>query len=230
MTLGSRSCWKGIRCATVPVSLDTVNLRCPARIRPEVRGKAKRRPAQTPCAGKQRSPAMPAASAAGGPFECGHPGPARMRSRRPDVAGPAGDLVKLSKIHYSPRETRTSTTLLPARAGVVPWRRCGRCWRGPAPRTRGGGPPASTPASPRWICSPHARGWSHMAAAYRALGALLPARAGVVLVTVSGGIRTPTAPRTRGGGPSHWHSEVSDADCSPHMRVPPADVWAGIVS
>src|SRR5690606_38927780 len=121
---------------------------------------------------------------------------------------------------WSPRapSTPTSSTLLPARAGMVPMWPAGTRWPRPGPRTRGDGP-STRPRPPRTpTCSPHARGWSR-AGPLRGRGpALLPARAGMVPPARSPCRRSPTAPRTRGDGPFGHMVCVPGDVCSPHAR------------
>src|SRR5690606_17133243 len=121
---------------------------------------------------------------------------------------------------WSPTPARhdPSGRLLPARAGMVPGRHLLHPHEHPAPRTRGDGP-AGDGTSPRGPpCSPHARGWSHGAEARARSDPLLPARAGMVPHRAPRAASIPTAPRTRGDGPSATARVSSSDSCSPHAR------------
>ncbi len=109
-------------------------------------------------------------------------------------------------------------TLLPARAGMVPYGgdRLERCT--PAPRTRGDGPAKMGHPSQGLICSPHARGWSREVRSGGRRPRLLPARAGMVPATASWRSRPSSAPRTRGDGPRTMTATTAITACSPHAR------------
>ncbi len=108
--------------------------------------------------------------------------------------------------------------LLPAPAGMVPrpaWRT-----RPPssAPRTRGDGPAAATPPTPRSTCSPHPRGWTPLRRRAPAGDGLLPVPAGMDPHDLDWLLKGFPAPRTRGDGPGSHRTRPTSAECSPHPR------------
>ena len=160
---------------------------------------------------------------------------------------PAGDNVRLGLNGCPPHpqgwssrppDRRRRRALLPAPAGTVPRIRESSAGLRPAPRTRGDGPfdavyrPVAEVCSPHprggprahyaivglVACSPHPRGWSQDLRRGRGRHRLLPARAGMVPSTPRCGTRSPTAPRTRGGGPGQRDRCSGTSPCSPHLR------------
>ncbi|THA72273.1 hypothetical protein E6P78_03105 [Streptomyces sp. A0958] len=78
------------------------------------------------------------------------------------------------------RQSPSSHSLLPARAGMVPGQSGGARSTTPAPRTRGDGPREGVYVQLTRGCSPHARGWSRCRGRRAGRERLLPARAGMV--------------------------------------------------
>ena len=127
------------------------------------------------------------------------------------------------------REPRRARYLLPAHAGMVHWRPVRSRPPPPAPRARGDGP-----LSPRMMtsvppCSPRTRGWSVHAVIVQDGGRLLPVHAGMVLPWVRGPQRIKAAPRARGDGPRYGASCNGFSICSPRTRgwSPPSDAEKG---
>ncbi len=87
-----------------------------------------------------------------------------------------------------------------------------------APRTRGDGPGTADSADRLRLCSPHPRGWSRRVRDPCVRRRLLPAPAGMVPTRPGGSVTDPTAPRTRGDGPSWMTSAAWSMSCSPHPR------------
>ncbi len=95
-------------------------------------------------------------------------------------------------------QTRRSSRVLPAHAGMVPRRlTASRAWTG-APRARGDGPDGLPGTTAQSKCSPRTRGWSPA----RPLARLGPLR----------------APRARGDGPSIEPRAALEQSCSPRTR------------
>ena len=89
------------------------------------------------------------------------------------------------------------------------------------PRTRGGGPTATTVTTATITSAPHARGWSDASRGHEGVDRVRPARAGVVRGGVDGDRRRAGPPRTRGGGPLAVLSPVL-----PHVSAPHARGWS----
>ncbi len=67
-------------------------------------------------------------------------------------------------------------------------------------------------------CSPHPRGWSPRRPHHHPTAGLLPAPAGMVPCRGCAPTSTPTAPRTRGDGPTAGLRVSRATSCSPHPR------------
>src|SRR4051812_19489896 len=91
-----------------------------------------------------------------------------------------------------------------------------RCW--PAPRTRRDGPYVVLAGGDMKACSPHTRGWSRRPVLGVVVQRLLLAHAGMVPPTRWRELGRPTAPRTRGDGPSSPLAGPGPPDCPPHTR------------
>ncbi len=112
----------------------------------------------------------------------------------------------------------SATSLLPARAGMVPSAAAEAHGPWAAPRTRGDGPDRCGERGQEPVCSPHARGWSPVAPGATPSGSLLPARAGMVPARSASATWRVAAPRTRGDGPSTGKTTSKRPPCSPHAR------------
>ncbi len=108
--------------------------------------------------------------------------------------------------------------LLPAPAGMVPAHRTSRTSTATAPCTRGDGPPDEALRRVLTSCSPHPRGWSRPCGWSLCPSGLLPAPAGMVPSPSPPWSRRPTAPRTRGEGPTPVRRRSAMLHCSPHPR------------
>ncbi len=154
-------------------------------------------------------------------------GPARRAAPRTRGDGPSALGAKVEDLGCSPHPRGWSLRrghpfrgrrLLPAPAGMVPFRYISIAPCQPAPRTRGDGPsrrPANTAAP---SCSPHPRGWSLEEAGEHGGAVLLPAPAGMVPPPNWTGSAPSSAPRTRGDGPSGDALRPAPQSCSPHPR------------
>ncbi len=116
------------------------------------------------------------------------------------------------------RDAREHEALLPAHAGVFPWRPAGSSRSTPPPRARGGVPLGIAMPRLRRVSSPRTRGCSLGAVVDDAEVDLLPAHAGVF--PCPSGWPTPeaTPPRARGGVPSPSTSALSPKPSSPRTR------------
>ncbi len=117
-----------------------------------------------------------------------------------------------------PRNHRRQQRLLPAPAGMAPRPRTRPRVRSPAPRTRGDGPWSGRPGTAAATCSPHPRGWPRNHVRLQPAGGLLPAPAGMAPGAVGRRSGPPSAPRTRGDGPSPSLIRSSPSSCSPYSR------------
>ena len=108
--------------------------------------------------------------------------------------------------------------VLPARAGMVPWRCGGKSSGACAPRASGDGPCLPTCPSMGTTCSPRERGWSQPARnGWKNVG-VLPARAGMVPTRLRAPPHRRRAPRASGDGPSPTNSSRGWTRCSPRER------------
>ncbi len=99
------------------------------------------------------------------------------------------------------RQSRSTSSVLPAQAGVAPTARVASPARVSAPRSGGGGPWDFYSAQAVEQCSPLRRGWPLPAVRRPGMGRVLPAQAGVAPTTVSLTGLWRCAPRSGGGGP-----------------------------
>ncbi len=119
---------------------------------------------------------------------------------------------------------RRAQALLPAPAGMVPTARADPSYLQTAPRTRGDGPGWPTVTRNRAPCSPHPRGWSPRGVLALGLLPLLPAPAGMVPTSITAGMITDPAPRTRGDSP-----RLKGWRCGPRVsRSPDPHVRRGL--
>ncbi len=109
-------------------------------------------------------------------------------------------------------------SMLPARAGMVPFPPASANRRRRAPRSRGDGPQSHGVTRFYQMCSPLARGWSPEPDGDRVRAGVLPARAGMVPSTAPAPSRPGRAPRSRGDGPVTAFPEAQPARCSPLAR------------
>ncbi len=98
-------------------------------------------------------------------------------------------------------ERMNSTTLLPARAGLVLLAHVVGAGKTSAPRACGVGPAQAEPRAGRGLCSPRVRGWSRERPPAGPDRPLLPARAGLVWSATEGQCTVTSAPRACGVGP-----------------------------
>jgi len=153
------------------------------------------------------------------------------RGRRPAPracgVGPRGPMTAMKLQNCSPRmrgwslppcRHEITERLLPAHAGLVPWRLECRTGTRPAPRACGVGPVGTAPEEHHLGCSPRMRGWSLVRACARVDGPLLPAHAGLVPAGRRLRSAAPSAPRACGVGPAFSARASREQDCSPRMR------------
>ena len=108
--------------------------------------------------------------------------------------------------------------VLPARAGMVPVPRPNHQPAGSTPRASGDGPIVRITSTNRSVCSPRERGWSQGQEPAGLVGAVLPARAGMVPRPASRPGPRLRAPRASGDGPPSSLTTGSTASCSPRER------------
>ncbi len=116
------------------------------------------------------------------------------------------------------RQTCSSTSLFPARAGVVPRSGAGPLRTCALPRASGGGPACASKENHDACSSPRERGWSGDAEAIGAGHRLFPARAGVVPAGNWLASKDGPLPRASGGGPSLVTSRPVASPSSPRER------------
>ncbi len=121
-----------------------------------------------------------------------------------------------------PGRRRRCCLVLPARAGMVPTRGQFTTVSKRAPRSRGDGPGTCYACGTYVECSPLARGWSPGQDTSPGRGAVLPARAGMVLIPSAQYHPSGGAPRSRGDGPRVGHLAHHVYSCSPLARG-----WSG---
>lgn len=86
-----------------------------------------------------------------------------------------------------------------------------------SPRMRGGQPWAQSIQS-RVLFSPHTRGSTPHPQSFRRGYRILPACAGVSLISVVGKAKILNSPRMRGGQPAFFMKKLAEAQFSPHVR------------
>ena len=91
-----------------------------------------------------------------------------------------------------------------------------------APRARGDGPSRLTSKAVWVMCSPRTRGWSWFWRWRKGMRLVLPAHAGMVRTSETGGLVSVGAPRARGDGPSNRQARRDSYRCSPRTRG-----WSG---
>lgn len=115
------------------------------------------------------------------------------------------------------RTHETTQSILPARAGVNPYLFAFLVPDADSPRMRGGQPWAQSIQS-RVLFSPHTRGSTPHPQSFRRGYRILPACAGVSLISVVGKAKILNSPRMRGGQPAFFMKKLAEAQFSPHVR------------
>lgn len=106
----------------------------------------------------------------------------------------------------------------PACAGVNLMCRCSGCMMMHSPRMRGGQPSLIATARNKMRFSPHARGSTCSGSDQIGCFAILPACAGVTLISVVGKAKILNSPRVRGGQPNPADHGYPGTPFSPHVR------------
>ena len=152
-----------------------------------------------------------------------------MSSGRPRTRGghPRQALKPPSKLMSSPhtrgssrssRRSRSTRTVVPAHAGVIPKRTACPCSRACRPRTRGGHPVGNGLRYRLYQSSPHTRGSSRKVDRLRHHPHVVPAHAGVIPTPRCYSATTRRRPRTRGGHPLKPFGWELEWLSSPHTR------------
>ena len=121
---------------------------------------------------------------------------------------------------WSPRPPRPLLPggVLPAHAGMVPWRGRPPALAASAPRARGDGPGPAGSGLGSGQCSPRTRGWSLQMSDSANAAWVLPAHAGMVPGRRARSPGRRCAPRARGDGPHGSSLKDAVVRCSPRTR------------
>ncbi len=105
--------------------------------------------------------------------------------------------------------------VLPSPAGMVRARDRRSSARRGAPRARGDGPHSQANTKKAYSCSPRPRGWSGGTGPRQVSWRVLPAPAGMVRCSSTGGTLPKSAPRACGDDPYAAEYTTADTECSP---------------
>ena len=153
----------------------------------------------------------------------------RLSSRRPRTRGGHPALtIGVDWMERSSPHTRGSSRVgldagrcldvVPAHAGVIRRASTSSGRASSRPRTRGGHPHTRALPKRQGWSSPHTRGSSHGYSGHPAAQVVVPAHAGVILMTVRRGTLCRRRPRTRGGHPAQGVIDAVVTKSSPHTR------------